>query len=74
MITQNQRVLDYLTEFGSITPLEALRDLGIMRLGARVFELRAEGHMITTDMVNVKSRWGENTKIARYSIGGKESV
>lgn len=41
-MTQTERIYEYLKEYGSITALEALRDLGIMRLGARIFELRAE--------------------------------
>ena len=44
--TQNQRILNYLKEFGSITQLEALKDLGIMRLASRISELRAMGTKI----------------------------
>ena len=33
--TQAQRVLDYIDEFGSITQLDALKDLGVMRLASR---------------------------------------
>lgn len=31
--TQKERIIKYLQDFGSITPLQALADLGIMRLG-----------------------------------------
>ena len=62
------RVLCYLKEFGSITPLDALRDLGIFRLGARIFDLRERGYMVTTEMVEVKNRWGEFTRIAKYRL------
>lgn len=68
-MTQTDMVLDYLNDFGSITQLEALRDLGIMRLGARVFELRDRGYDIETDMVDVKNRYGKTTRIARYRMG-----
>lgn len=47
-MSQKQRVLDYMTEFGSITSLEAFRDLGVTRLSAVVFDLKAEGHDIDT--------------------------
>lgn len=33
-ITQEQRILTYIGENGSISSLEAMRDLGIMRLSA----------------------------------------
>jgi hypothetical protein len=48
-MTQNDMVLDYLKRFGSITPIEALADLGIMRLGARCYDLKKEGHDIITE-------------------------
>ena len=33
-----------------VTPLDALRECGSMRLGARVYDLRQEGWEIGTDM------------------------
>ena len=41
--TQAQRVLDYIEEYGGITQLEALRDLGCMRLASRISDLRRMG-------------------------------
>lgn len=35
----------------SITPLEALNLYGCFRLGARIWELRNEGHSIITDII-----------------------
>ena len=32
--TQNQRVLDYMHKHGSITQIEALRDIGVMLLAS----------------------------------------
>lgn len=46
MVSQKKMVLDYITEFGSITPIDAFRDLGITRLSAIVFRLMEEGHDI----------------------------
>lgn len=34
MASQKQMVLDYIREFGSITPLDAFKDLGVTRLAA----------------------------------------
>lgn len=65
-MTQTERVLDYIREFGGITALDAMRDLGVMRLAARIADLRAAEYNIQTDMVDVKNRWGETVKIARY--------
>ena len=67
-MTQRDRVLRYLHDFGSITALEAMRDLGVHRLAARVLELRLDGHDIDSELVAVKNRYGETTKIARYTL------
>ena len=67
-MTQTDRVLDYLTQFGSITALEAMRDLGIMHLSSRITELRQRGYPIERDMIEVKNRFGEKTRVARYKV------
>ena len=67
--TQNQRILDYIGEFGSITQLDALRDLGVMRLASRVSDLRKQGYNIISKTEAVKNRYGENCHIKRYSLG-----
>ena len=69
--TQAQRVLDYIKEFGSITQIEALRDLGVMRLASRVTDLRRQGVGIVSVTDTVKNRYGETCHIKRYSL--KES-
>lgn len=47
--TQNQRILDYIEETGGITQLEALNELGVMRLASRISDLRKRGHKITSE-------------------------
>ena len=51
--------------------MEALSDLGIYRLGARIFELREAGHDIATDLVEVRDRHGNVSHPARYTYLGK---
>lgn len=70
--TQNQRILDYISEFGSITQLEALKDLGIMRLASRVSDLKRLGYPIVSKTEKVKNRFDEPCHIKRYSLS-KES-
>lgn len=68
-MTQNERLLRHLTDYGSITPVEALSDYGIMRLGARIYDLKREGHVITCELVEGRNRYGERTRYARYRMG-----
>ena len=70
--TQCDRILDYIAEFGSITQLEAFRDLGVQRLASRMTELKSKGYSITYKWETVKNRYDENARIKRYSIGGVE--
>lgn len=55
-------------DFGSISPVEAMQDLGCMRLGARIFELKQAGHAIRREMETGKNRYGETTSYARYRL------
>ena len=68
--TQNERILEYINEFGSITQLEALKELGVMRLASRVSDLRRRGFPIVSETVAVKNRFGEDCYIKRYSLAG----
>lgn len=65
-MTQEQRVLEYMKTHRGITALEAYRELGVMRLSARIFDLRASGHVIATEHVPVMNRFGEQVYVTRY--------
>jgi len=66
--TQREKVLKFLRDVGSITPLDALREFGIMRLAARVWELRKMGFSIVKVMEETSNRYGEKVRYARYSL------
>lgn len=42
--------------------------LGILRLGARIFELRHKGHVIETIMEQDKNQYGHDVRYARYVL------
>lgn len=71
--TQNERVVQYIKDFGSITQLDAIQDLGVMRLASRVSDLRKQGVPIVSKYEKVKNRYGEETQIKRYSISANYS-
>lgn len=68
MIHQNERLLEYLQTHGSVTQIEALRDLGIMRLASRVSDLKRQGYAIGRTMIYVRNRWNEKNRVARYFL------
>lgn len=67
-MTQCERVLKYMQDFGSITPLQAMADLGVMRLGARIYDLKRGGHKIRRRMVTAKNRYNEAVSFAEYRL------
>ena len=68
--TQNERIIEYINTFGSITQLEVLRDLGCMRLASRISDLKRLGYPIESKIVEVKNRYGEKCHIKSYYKGG----
>jgi hypothetical protein len=56
-------ILDHLNQGAGITALDSLRLYGVLRLAARIEELRKDGHTIITQTVRVG-----NKEIARYSL------
>ena len=67
-LTQGMKILRYLWNYGSITPLEALRDLGVMRLAARIGELEQEGIEIIHERESGENRMGEKVTYSRYRL------
>lgn len=66
-MTRNEKVLNYMKEHVTITPLEAYKYLGTMRLSAAIYDLRKEGIAIEVERVRVKTRDGF-TYVAQYSL------
>lgn len=66
---QRERVLEHLKTYGSITPLEAQELYGIMRLGARIWDLRhKDGVRIRKETKTSKNGYGEETHFASYIL------
>lgn len=69
---QSQRIINYIDEFGSITPMEAFTDLGITKLATRVSEMRKEGIKFKKERVQTKNRFGEEVSFMKYSWPDEE--
>ena len=64
-MSQSERILYFLSEGNTITPLEALRMFNCFRLASRIAELRSEGYDIITRIKEVYSE--EEQGIKRYA-------
>lgn len=66
--TQKAKILRYLKEHGSITPVDALREFGCMRLASRITDLKNDGYIIVTSFETTKNRYGDKVRYARYYL------
>ena len=67
-ITQCERILRHMKDYGSISSLEAMNEYGIMRLASRINDLRAQGIAIVSEVKTGKNRYGEDTHFAVYKF------
>ena len=67
-MTQCERILRHLRDYGSITQAEAMTEYGCYRLGARIFDLKSQGYEITGENESIKNRYGETCHIKRYRL------
>ena len=65
-VTQRMVVLRHLKRYGTITSWEAIREYGITRLSAVIFDLRKNGHNIPDRWVVFTNRFGEQSKFKEY--------
>lgn len=67
-MTQCEKILRHMEDYGSISSLEAVNEYGIMRLASRISDLKRMGVPISKETVKGKNRYGEATSYARYSL------
>lgn len=66
--TQEDRIMLWLTKYGSITSLQAFREFGATRLSAIVYNLRKKGYDIETKYINSRNRFGDAVTYGRYIL------
>jgi len=67
-LTQCERVLRHLEDFGSITSLEAMSEYGIMRLASRIADLKGQGYPIVSERTTGRNRYDEPTSYCTYRL------
>lgn len=69
--TLEDRVIEYMKEYGGITSMDAFRDLGVTRLSAVIFTAKKHGHEIETTWESSRNRYGDPVSFVRYSLKGE---
>jgi len=67
LLTQTDQVLDYLRNTGPLDQFTAKDELGVLRLGARIWDLKQRGYAIRTELIEAPTEYG-GTRIARYAL------
>lgn len=67
-LTQNERIIRHLEDYGHITSLEAISEYGIMRLASRISDLRKRGFNIRREIVEGRNRYKEVVHFAKYYL------
>lgn len=71
---QHKRILKYCQDFGGITAWQAAKELGIMQLGTRIFELKEMGFNIADKWIDDVNRYGDKVRYKFYMIlGGSDA-
>lgn len=65
--TQCELVEQYIAEHGSITSMEAIKNLGITRLSAVMFNI-GKYRMYTSERIPVTNRYGDTVYVSRYAF------
>ena len=69
MKSQNKKILALLKAGKSITALEALNEVGCLRLAARIYDLRCIGFDIVTENITIENnKTLESKTIAKYYL------
>lgn len=67
-LTQCDRVLRHLQDYGTITTLEAITEYGILRLAARITDLKRKGYAISSETKTDSNRYGEKVHYSVYKL------
>lgn len=67
-MTMQERTVWYMKTYGSISSLEAIKELGNTRLSGTIYCLKKKGYIISSEPEYSKNRWGDTTTYARYKI------
>ena len=67
-LTQCDKVLRHLRDHGYSTSLEAINEYGILRLAARIGELREKGIPIASMWTTGKNRYEEPVNYSVYTL------
>lgn len=73
-MTQKERIVRYLKDVGSITAFEAVKELGVLQLSARLCELVEDGYAFDKTDESSVNRYGERVYYKRYKLKEQDNA
>lgn len=67
-ITYQDRILQYLKDYGSITSWEAIKEFGATRLSAVIYNLKKNGYKFDEEWVHTTNRYDEPVSFKKYIL------
>ena len=67
-LTQCDRILRHMRDYGSITSLTAITEYGILRLASRINDLRKRGFIIVSETAVGENRYKEKVHYSVYRL------
>ena len=71
-LTQCDRILRHMKDYGAIDPMVAIQEYGCMRLASRIADLKGQVYDIVSERTKGKNRYGEQTSYCVYRLRNKE--
>lgn len=71
-LTQCERILRHMKDYGQIDPMIAIKEYGCMRLASRIADLKRQGYDIVSERTKGKNRYEEPTSYCTYRLRNME--
>ena len=70
-LTQTEKVLAYIKDYGSISTWQAFTELGITRLASRICDIEKSGIQVDRQTEVATNRYGDKVHYTRYTLKGE---
>ena len=67
-MSQEQRILEHLKKYGSITTWESFERYGITRLSAKIYNLKKLGCIFDEEIIKKTNRYGKKISFKKYIL------
>lgn len=67
-MTQKERILEHLLNYGTITTWESFERYGDTRLSDKIFRLKKDGYSFDEEWISTKNRFGNSISYKKYIL------